>query len=309
MDSVAFDVLLLAFRTDRHAGFTVDEFRAHFEQIPEADLSGVVERRSAAKAKAKGGAEGVLERIREEDERKQQVTTRTDGLPERKRRSDGTPTTATAEQRAPQEETDSAEDAKRPAVDSGADSAIAALQDQIKVAMQENTKGDQRYGSAPDVVGPADEDESQEDEENDGSRDTATHAVACAGRRMALDLPRASAAANRARPSLLLRMPYSTLLAVSQQLPRAARVSLCTSCRELCRLLGRGPGGRWDAEASVLRRLVFDGWSTSFLDDRAMRRVRAQREEQQEIEQREKKQVRVSDPTIFCFVILGRLKP
>ena len=177
-------------------------------------------------------------------------------------------------------------DAKRASVESNATTvSVVALQQQIEEAMAEASL----EPPAVLIAEPVGEDEEQAEEE-DGSEGTGMDAVACAGRRVAVDLPRASAAAGRARPSLLLRMPYSALLKVSQQLPRAARVSLCVTCRELCRLLGRGPGGRWDAEAAVLRRLVFDCWSASFFDDRTMHRLRTQRRKQQESAQREKEE-------------------
>ena len=177
-------------------------------------------------------------------------------------------------------------DAKRASVESNATTtSVVAVQQQIEEAMAEASL----EPPAVLIAEPVGEDEEQAEEE-DGSEGTGMDAVACAGRRVAVDLPRASAAAGRARPSLLLRMPYSALLKVSQQLPRAARVSLCVTCRELCRLLGRGPGGRWDAEAAVLRRLVFDCWSASFFDDRTMHRLRTQRRKQQESAQREKEE-------------------
>ena len=105
VDSVAYDVLLLAFRTDRQGGFTKLEFRTHFEQISEADLATAADGaaatgRGAAKPAKKGGAEGALDKLREQEEREEKKTAaaaaeaRADGLPERKRRSDGTPTTA-----------------------------------------------------------------------------------------------------------------------------------------------------------------------------------------------------------------------
>ena len=192
-------------------------------------------------------------------------------------------------------------DAKRASVESNATTtSVVALQQQIEEAMAEaSSNASERASLEPPAVliaEPVGEDEEQAEEE-DGSEGTGMDAVACAGRRVAVDLPRASAAAGRARPSLLLRMPYSALLKVSQQLPRAARVSLCVTCRELCRLLGRGPGGRWDAEAAVLRRLVFDGWSASFFDDRTMHRLRTQRRKQQESAQREKEEQVRDSPT------------
>ena len=191
-------------------------------------------------------------------------------------------------------------DAKRASVESNATTtSVVALQQQIEEAMAEaSSNASERDSLEPAalIAEPVGEDEEQAEEE-DGSEGTGVDAVACAGRRVAVDLPRASAAAGRARPSLLLRMPYSTLLKVTQQLPRAARVSLCVTCRELCRLLGRGPGGRWDAEAAVLRRLVFDGWSASFFDDRTMHRLRTQRRKQQESAQREKEEQVRDSPT------------
>ena len=191
----------------------------------------------------------------EQDESQPQLTARADGLPERKRRSDGTLTTAdehTGAQRSreklAQEDT---ENAKRAFVDSNATTlSVVALQ-QIEEALHAATRNAPEQKSFETAIAdPVGEVEEQAEEE-DGNEGTGVDAVSFAGRRVALDLPRASAAAGRARPSLLLRMPYSALLKVSQQLPRSARVSLCVTCRELCRLLGRGPGGRWDAEAAV----------------------------------------------------------
>lgn len=298
VDTVAYDMLLLAFRKDRRGAFTEEEFCTHFEQISHPDTKSLPMRRRATKPSSKGGAEGILERLREQDESKEKPATRGDGLPERKRRSDGTPATlAEFVEESSHIDGDSAAETKQ--ADAYISTTLDALQREIEEVMQDGTSNSQEQKSKVETVADtADEADSQRDDRDD-SEGTSMDPVACAGRRMALDLPRASGA-GCGRPSLLLRMPYSTLLTVSQQLPRASRVSLCISCRELCRLLGRGPGGRWATEAAALRQVVFDGWSASFFDNRAMRRLQSERKKQKESKQREEQEVREAASQIFA---------
>eukprot|EP01046_Picozoa_sp_COSAG06_P060357 COSAG06_NODE_12810_length_1325_cov_48.132137_3_plen_128_part_01 len=123
---------------------------------------------------------------------------------------------------------------RRAAVDPDA-AAIAAVEQQIREAMQEGGGGSdeahaqpQKKQPTPVIAEPEPEDTpehdkqaEEEDNQEEEDEDEAMDAVACAGRRLVAALPRPSAAAARGRPSLLLRIPYPALLAVWQQLPRA----------------------------------------------------------------------------------------
>jgi hypothetical protein len=126
---------------------------------------------------------------------------------------------------------------RRAAVDPDA-AAIAAVEQQIREAMQEGGGGSdeahaqpQKKQPTPDIAEPEPEDtpehdkqaEEEDNQEEEDEEDEAMDAVACAGRRLVAALPRPSAAAARGRPSLVLRIPYPALLAVWQQLPRAVR--------------------------------------------------------------------------------------
>ena len=212
MDSLAFDVLMVAFQTDRHGGgFTEREFLTHFEQISEAEITAgadaavaAADAKRDAKAGKKSGAEGALDQLREQEERDQQdhqkeeqkkeQKQRDDGLPERKRRADGTPTT---ELKAAQPAGGGGDVAR--SLDLGSQEGFkkAALEDLASKSLDSALAMVVEDGGGEDD----DEDDDDDDEPEAEEEAEATDVVACAGRRLALDLPRPSgAAAHRPLP-------------------------------------------------------------------------------------------------------------
>ena len=224
IDTVAFDFLMVAFRQDRR-GFECEEFCRHFEQedSPAAAAGPKGKTKRAGKARRAGKA------------------VRSDGLPERKRRSDGTPVTA----------------AQALSVDSAA-AAIAAAE----------TPADDDQSKSQDQDDEQEDDDDGEDEEGE----TGLAAFARADRRTAADTPPAPAASDPAQ-SLLLRTPYTALHAIWVALPQASRAALGATCSEMRRRLGRVEG---QGEGAVLRRLAFEGWTLAFFDDRRWQRWRQQ---------------------------------
>ena len=54
VDTVAYDMLLLAFRKDRQGAFTEEEFRTHFGQISQSDLQKDADAQEICKTEQQG---------------------------------------------------------------------------------------------------------------------------------------------------------------------------------------------------------------------------------------------------------------